>query len=133
MQRYMLDTNIICQLLRLQPHVARHVAELPMSALCISSITEGELLFGLAKRPAAKELRTAVRELLLRVETMPWDGLAAEHYGPARADLVRRGRTLALLDLLIATHALSLGAVLVTNDQAIRQLPELQTEDWSVQ
>ena len=133
MQQYMLDTNIVCHLLRLQPHVARRVTELPMSSLCISSITEGELLFGLAKRPAAKELHTAVRELLLRLETMPWDSSAAERYGPARADFVRRGRTLAPLDLLIATHALSLGAVLVTNDQAIRQLPELQTEDWSVQ
>lgn len=133
MQRYMLDTNAVSHLLKRQPNVARRVAALPKSSLCISSITEGELLFGLAKRPAATALHAAVRELLLRVETMPLDSLTAEHYRPVRADMVKRGGTLAPLDMLIATHALSIDPVLVTNDQAICQMPGLRTDDWSVQ
>jgi len=44
----------------------------------------------------------------------------------------RRGRTLAPLDLLIAALALGVGAVLVTNDQAFGQIPDLAIEDWTV-
>ena len=54
MRRYMLDTNTVSHLLRAHPSVARRVVAVPMASLCISAITEGELLFGLAKRPSAK-------------------------------------------------------------------------------
>jgi tRNA(fMet)-specific endonuclease VapC len=35
------------------------------------------------------------------------------------------------MDLLIGSHALSINAVLVTNDRAFAQLPGLETEDWT--
>jgi tRNA(fMet)-specific endonuclease VapC len=103
-----------------------------MAALCISAITEGELLFGLAKRPDAKRLHVVVQEFLRRVDVLPWDSTVTPHYGTVRAELERRGKTLAPLDLLIATHALSVGAVLVTNDQAFYQMAGLSVEDWTV-
>ncbi len=49
-----------------------------------------------------------------------------------RADMEKRGRILASLDLLIATHALSVDAVLVTNDRAFSQMADLKVEDWTV-
>jgi tRNA(fMet)-specific endonuclease VapC len=49
-----------------------------------------------------------------------------------RADLERLGRILAPLELAIATHALDVGAVLVTNDRAFGQVTGLQVEDWAV-
>jgi len=127
----MLDTNTVSHLLKGYPAVARRVVAAPMPSLCISAITEGELLFGLAKRPEAKRLHTAVRELLRRVDVLPWDSATAERYGPVRADMERRGKTLAPLDLLIATHALRTGAVLVTNDRAFGNVAGLQVEDWA--
>ncbi len=51
--------------------------------------------------------------------------------GPARAATQREGRVLAPLDLLIGSHALSVGAVLVTNDRAFGQLAGLSVQDWT--
>lgn len=129
MKRCMLDTNTVSHLIKAHPAVTRRVLAAPMASLCISAITEGELLFGLAKRPEAKRLHAAVRELLLRLDVLPWN--SAEHYGMARAEMEAQGRILAPLDLLIAAHALSVGAVLVTNDRAFRQVGGLQLEDWT--
>ncbi|MDR1424793.1 MAG: type II toxin-antitoxin system VapC family toxin [Azoarcus sp.] len=131
MRRYMLDTNMVSHLLKEHPAVVRHVVAAPMAALCISAITEGELLFGLAKRPDAKRLHRAVSEFLRCVDVLPWDSSAAEHYGVVRAGMERHGMILAPLDLLIAAHALSIGAVLVTNDRAFSQLSDMQIEDWT--
>ena len=131
MKQYMLDTNTISHLIKAHPAVARHVVNVPMASLCISAITEGELLFGLAKRPEAKRLHLVVRELLLRVDVLPWDRVVAERYGSARAEMARQGKILAPLDLLIATHALSVDAVLVTNDQSFRLVDDLKVEDWT--
>jgi len=127
----MLDTNMVSHLIKAHPDVARHVVAVPMASLCISAITEGELLFGLAKRPEAKRLNIAVREFLLRIDVLPWDSAIAERYGTVRAYVEEQGRILAPLDLLIATHALSVGAVLVTNDRAFGQVTDLHLEDWT--
>lgn len=132
MKLYMLDTNTVSHLLREHPVVTKRIVAVPMASLCISAITEGELLFGLAKRPTAKRLHVAVRQFLRRVDVLPWNSSTAEHYGIVRADMEKRGRILASLDLLIATHALSVDAVLVTNDKAFSQMVGLHVEDWTV-
>jgi tRNA(fMet)-specific endonuclease VapC len=62
---------------------------------------------------------------------LPWNSDTADRYGPARAALEFQGRPLGLLDLLIAAHALSVGAVLVTNDRTFAQVADLACEDWT--
>ena len=130
MTRYMLDTNTVSYLIKGHPAISRRVVSVPMASLCVSSITQGELLFGLAKRPEAKRLHMAVREFLLRVDVLPWDSAIAECYGAVRAELERQGKLLRPLDLLIATHALGTDAILVTNDQEFCQVVGLHVEDW---
>lgn len=132
MKLYMLDTNTVSHLIKGHQAVAGRITGVPMTSLCISAITEGELLFGLAKRPDAKQLHHIVREFLKRVDTLPWNSDTAEHYGSIRADMTRQGKVLSSLDLLIATHALSVNAVLVTNDKAFSQVAKLHVEDWLV-
>ncbi len=129
--RYMLDTNTVSHLLKKHTAVARRVVGVPITSLCISAITQGELLFGLARRPEATALHGLVREFLRRVDVLPWDAATAEVYGPARAATQHEGRVLAPMDLLIGAHALSIDAVLVTNDRAFAQLPGLSVEDWT--
>lgn len=128
----MLDTNMVSHLIKEHPAVVQRIVSVPMASLCISAVTEGELLFGLAKRPDAKRLHRVVREFLRRVDVLPWDSAIAEHYGTVRADMERQGKILGPLDLLIAAHAQGMGAVLVTNDRAFAQLSDLQVEDWTV-
>jgi tRNA(fMet)-specific endonuclease VapC len=127
----MLDTNIVSQFLRRQSAVDRRVVAVAMDSLCISAITEGELLFGLARRPGAVRIEHEVKEFLSRVDVLPWDREVAGAYAGLRADLQRRGKSLAPLDCLIAAHAVSAGAVLVTNDAAFGQIAGLAVEDWS--
>jgi tRNA(fMet)-specific endonuclease VapC len=129
--RYLLDTNIVSHLIRGHPAVSQRIVEVPMSQLFISAITEGELLYGVARRPGATRLRAAVREFLLRVEVLPWNSEVAARYGEMRAELERRGRSLDALDLLIAAHAAAENAVLVTADGAFAHAAGLRIEDWT--
>jgi tRNA(fMet)-specific endonuclease VapC len=128
----MLDTNTVSHLLRKHPKVGRRLVEAAPASLYISAVTEGELLFGLAKRPEAAQLHVVVGEFLKRVDVLPWDREIAARYGLLRADLTRRGQGLAPLDLLIAAHALAIDAVLVTSDRAFARVPGLMVEDWTV-
>jgi tRNA(fMet)-specific endonuclease VapC len=72
-----------------------------------------------------------VEEFLLRVDRLPWDSDAAQHYARVRAALERDGETLGNLDLMIAAHALAARAVLVTRERAFRRVRELRIKDWS--
>lgn len=128
----MLDTNSVSHLLKEHPAVVRRVVATPMAALCLSAITEAELRYGLAKRPDAKRLHRVARELLLRLDVLPWDSDTAQTYGAVRASLERQGKVLAPLDMLIAAHAVATGCTLVSNDQAFTQLTGLALEDWTI-
>jgi len=128
---YMLDTNMVSHFIKGVNNVRNKVVSVPMSELAISAITEGELLFGLAKKPEAKQLSMVVHEFLIRVDVLPWDSDVAACYGKLRADLQKKGRVLGNLDLLIAAHALTLGVVLITNDRAFSQVEGLKIEDWT--
>ena len=129
--RYMLDTNMASYIVRgPSPALVARLVSVPMAQLCVSSITQGELLYGLARKPGATNLHTAVREFLMRVDVLPWDSAPATRYGVLRAALEARGTPLGNLDTLIAAHALATDAVLVTRDQAFARVPALVVEDW---
>ena len=130
--RYLLDTNIASYVIKGNiPAVRRRIVQVPMAQLAISAVTEGELRYGTARRPDAERLRTIVDEFLLRMTILPWDSEAAQHYGQIRAALEREGQPMGNLDMMIAAHALALGAVLVTNDQALARIKQLKVEDWT--
>ena len=111
--------------------VCRKIASLPMDQLCLSVISEGELRYGLAKKPQAKNLRKVVQELLKRIDVLAWNGDVAERYGDLRAQLESRGEVLGPLDMQIAAHASQVGAILVSNDQAFKKVKALKVEDWT--
>jgi len=128
--KYILDTNTVSHLLKKHPEVKQRIQSKPISSMYISSITEAELHFGLAKRPNALKLHQLVHEFLIRVKVLSWDSDTAKCYGLLRANIQQQGKALAPLDLLIATHALQYKATLITNDKAFRQIETLKIEDW---
>jgi len=130
-RRYLLDTNIASFIIKGNDAVRRHLAKIPMAQLAVSSVTEGELRYGVARYPEATQLRRIVEEFLLHVAVLPWDADAARHCGQLRASLEREGQPIGNLDTMIGAHALALGATLVTNDHAFRRIKILKVEDWT--
>ncbi len=132
-QRYMLDTNTASYVIKGMPIVVRdHLRNVPMGVVCISAITEAELLRGVAKKPEAKQLPLAVNEFLLRVDRLPWNSAVATVYANLRTACENKGKSLGTMDMLIAAHSVAVDAILVTNDRAFYHVAQhLKLEDWT--
>lgn len=130
-ERYLLDTNAASAILRQREPVCARAASVPLSSLSISSVTAGELHYGLAKRPQATALAKLVREFMRYTDILPWTDSIAPHYGTLRAALESNGITIAPLDLMIAAHALAVDATLISADRALSRIGALKIEDWS--
>lgn len=128
---HLLDTNTCIYIInRRPPHVAERFAEHPADAIGLSSITLAELRYGVSKSGSAKN--AAVLEAFIEpLEVLSYDAEATKHYGPLRAKLESLGKPIGAMDLLIAAHALSLGAILVTNNtKEFERVEGLKLENW---
>ena len=131
----MLDTNMASYVIKGCPPEARQrLAALPMESVVISVVTQAELHYGLARKGHPAALASLIREFLLRVEVLPWDGTVATVYGDLRASCTASGITLGALDMMIAAHAVAVKATLVTHDKAFTFVPGggLCVEDWII-
>lgn len=129
---YLLDTNIISHIARKHPTVCEHFSQKSSYPIGISVITEAEILAGLAKRPQATKLAETMHSFLAHTTVYPFDSETALHYAHLQAFLMKNGKALSALDALIAAHAKSLGATLVTADKAFLHLSDfLSVEDWT--
>ena len=116
-RRLRLDTNAVSAFLQgRSPRLDGWVRE---QRCCLSAIVVAEIRFGLEKRPAATRLRALAESTLDTLEILPWTEACSRIYGRLRAELERHGKPLAALDLLIASHALSEGCVLVSADHSV--------------
>jgi len=130
--RYLLDTNIASYIIKGNvPAVRNRLAKVPMAQVAVSTVTEGELRYAVARRPEAARLQRVVDEFLLRLTILPLDSEAAQRYGQLRAMLEREGRVMGNLDMRIGAQALASGFILVTNDQAFNRIKGLKIEDWT--
>jgi tRNA(fMet)-specific endonuclease VapC len=132
-QLYLLDTNAASDVMNGDSNAVRlTLARKARSAsITISSITAAELRFGIRKRGSAR-LQKAFENFCIGAQILPWDDAAAVAYGQLRYDLARSGTVLDVMDLLIAAHAVALGAVLVTRDKAFQQIKtSVKIENWA--
>jgi len=131
---YMLDTNTVSYILKGKSPAARaRLASLgPEEVACISIVTEFELEFGLAKNPNATTLRDALRWFLARIKILPLGAAEARAYGKLRTRQEAAGRPLESMDMLIAAHAITVGAILVTADNVFNSVAGLSgKENWA--
>ena len=129
---FMLDTNICIYVLQNRSKRLRHRFKVEKD-LRISSVTYAELCFGIENGAASlRSKRWEQLDLftrLLNIEALDWN--VGKHYGQLRAWLKGQGKLIGNNDLLIASHAQSLGAVLVTNNVSeFKRVPDLVVENW---
>lgn len=130
---YMLDTDTASFIIRgVSPALDQRICATRPPDLCVSAITRGELLRGVALKPDAHRLAQVVDQFLATIISLPWDDAAAAHYGRTAATLQRLGQPIGTMDALIAAHALATRSVLVThNSRQFSRIPGLVLEDWS--
>ena len=130
---YLLDTNTVSYYIAGNPpRVREELDSVGRGSTAVSSVTEAELRYGVARNPNAIRRRKSVESFLEDASILPWDSVAARAYGLLRAEQERKGRPLSVEDLMIAAHALSLGLTLVTHDGAFSFMDGLKTEDWTI-
>ena len=129
--RYMLDTNICIYLMSsLSPKLDARFASLYFGDVCVSTITLGELRVGVEKSLDRKLDEKILTALLRDLVVLPFDAAAALAYGVLRAAVP--SRQVNAMDRLIAAHAISLQAVLVTNNEKdFTAYPGLVVENWA--
>lgn len=131
MTRYLLDTNIISDLVK-QPQgkVAQKIVQIGDTAVLTSIIVAAELRFGCAKLGSAR-LTDRVELLLAEIPVLDFDKAASRVYAELRASLEKRGMLIGGNDLLIASQALSAGAIMVTaNTDEFARIEQLPLENW---
>jgi len=131
MPRYLLDTNIISELVR-NPlgKIRDHIAEVGEKSICTSIIVAGELRFG-ARKKGSKRLSSQLEVILSAIEIIPFEEPFDRQYANLRCALEIAGTPIGPNDLLIAAQTVSMGYILVTaNYKEFRQVQGLAVENW---
>lgn len=130
--KYLLDTNIIAYIINKRPpEVFSKFQSLSKDEIFVSSIVVAELWFGVAKSHKKEENKSALEKFLAPLTIVDFDLTAAKFYAVIRADLESKGLIIGSNDILIASHALSLGRTLVTNNtKEFERVNGLKLENW---
>lgn len=129
---YMLDTNICSYILKNHPaEVKVHFDEVGNDALAISTVVLAELYYGAARHPKSITIRREIDNFTARLTVIPWDEAAADHYGAIRTALEKQGTPIGAMDMMIAAHARSRKATLVSNNiKHFEKIPGLLITNW---
>ena len=129
---YMLDTNAVIMAIR-HPEwaISEKVKERLGKDLCISSVTYGELEYGIRKSSDPLRNRLAILNIVAGIRILSFDSKAAEHFGDIFFDLEKKRQRISDRDTMIAAHARSSGCTLVTNNvREFSRVEGLSFEDW---
>jgi predicted nucleic acid-binding protein len=119
-----LDTNVLSEASRPYPStkVLDWMRSEPLTALFTTTITEAELLYGVALLPAGRRRRSLERFVAQTLEEdfngriLPFDGAAAREFAQIAANRRGAGRPIGEADGRIAAIARSRGAALATRN-----------------
>ena len=127
----MLDTNICIYIINAKPPtVLQRFRDYRMGEVGVCTVVAAELAFGVAKSGSARN-RHALELFLAPLTVLPFDEAAVWAYGTLRSELERQGKQIGALDTMIAAHALSQQATLVTNNTSeFARIPGLRLDNW---
>ena len=132
---YMLDTDICSYIIKQRPvSVLARLEQVSLEDMCISAVTLAELMYGVERSSSKEKNLRIVTRFVRHLAVLSWDHVAAEHYVQIRTRLERVGTPIGNMDLMIAAHARSQGAVVVTNNiRHFQRVPKLRVENWAGQ
>jgi tRNA(fMet)-specific endonuclease VapC len=131
MTAFMLDTDISSYIIKRRPATLADKFEKHAEALSVSVMTAAELRFG-AEKAGRPKLAELVEAYLERLAILDWTNEVSVHYARIRSQFERSGKPIGNMDLLIASHAVSQGMTLVTNNlKHFSSVPGLKVELWS--
>lgn len=132
MNLYMLDTDTSSYIIKKRPEsVRRRLAQVKPEQVCISIISYAELLYGVERSSSQTINRTIVLDFARHLRVQVWDEAAADAYARIRTALEKTGQPIGGMDMQIAAHALSLEAILVTNNtRHFERVSGLALENW---
>jgi tRNA(fMet)-specific endonuclease VapC len=131
MTAFMLDTDISSYIIKRRPATLADKFEKHAEALSVSVMTAAELRFG-AEKAGRPKLAELVEAYLERLAILDWTNEVSVHYARIRSQLERSGKPIGNMDLLIASHAVSQGMTLVTNNlKHFSSVPGLKVEVWN--
>lgn len=94
-------------------------------------MTYAELVYGVRRSSSQRVNQAVIDAFISHLDVLDWTKAAADHYGDIRALLEAKGCPIGNMDLLIAAHARSLDATVVTNNvKHFRRVPRLKVERW---
>ena len=136
---YLLDTNIISELMKQQPdtHVITKIKE--YEKFCaLSSTSWNELLYGINIMPAGKKrdfyFDILVDKIQAEFDIIQYDNQAAWIQADIRSRLKENGTPVEFDDTQIASIAVSNGMILVTRNkkhfEPIQKISPLMLENW---
>ena len=130
---YLIDSDILIYSLKNHSLVGKRFEANASLPKAISVISYGELYYG-AKKSIQKEKNLAVVRRI--AELFPIISITKsiiETFAEIKSELQVKGEPISDFDLIIASTALSLNYILVTNNEKhFRRVPSLQIENWAV-
>lgn len=113
------------------PSILKRLKQCQVGTVGISSITLAELQYGVAKSSEPSRNQAALLEFCAPLNILDFGLEASSAYGEIRASLESKGNSIGPLDTLIAAHALSMPAILVTNNEReFKKIAGLKVENW---
>jgi tRNA(fMet)-specific endonuclease VapC len=131
MIRTLLDTDTFIELLRGNPRILEHVRACRAKTLGLSMVTVFELRVGVEKSREPEKNERFLQDTLAPFAVLPFDDPASVQSAKVRSHLERKGIGIDPYDTLIAGHALSLHAELITaNTREFSRVPGLKLRIW---
>lgn len=132
--KYLVDTNILIFLCNSKSKLLEHrfTTHRPEEFL-VSSITVGELIYGVNKSRHRSRNLQAILKILSPFKIIDFDSSDGWSYGEIRADLEEKGTIIGGNDLMIAAQAKRRGLTVITNNtKEYKRVMGLSVEDWTV-